>query len=138
MAFARAHIPENAGLVYFALCGVSKRVKIGYTHNLDRRIKALSAGMPDGVPLIAGVLVAEDPRGLERKIHKKFHHLRQAGEWFDFTLEIEEFVDRNTYSLEGERVWGLMRDEKAPKREKWVIEAQKAPRHGGRGAGAEP
>lgn len=138
MAAIRADNTDRVGFVYFALCGETKRVKIGFTHNLDKRIGALATSMPGGMPLVAGVLPAKDPQGLERKIHKRFHHLRRAGEWFDFTLEMEEFIDRNTYSMEGERVWGLMWDEKAPKREKWVIEAQKAPRHGDRGAGAEP
>jgi hypothetical protein len=70
-------------------------MKIGFTNNLDRRIKALSTGSP--VPLIlAGYIETNCPEELEEWIHGQLepYGVRVNGEWFKVTSKaMELFYD---------------------------------------------
>lgn len=67
--------------VYFIEAEKLGLVKIGWAVNSDQRRSDLQTGSPDKLTL-RGILVCDDAPALERKMHKRFAHLRQHGEWF--------------------------------------------------------
>jgi hypothetical protein len=64
-------------VVYFA--AIAGAINIGYSSNLDGRMKSLQIGSPDVIRLVA---VLPGDRILERRLHKKFSHVRLGGEFF--------------------------------------------------------
>lgn len=81
------------GQIYFVDGG--DLIKIGFTTNMDRRMKALQAHSPCRLRII---LVVQGSRIREAALHEKFAHLRMHGEWFKADLELHNFIR----SLEGE------------------------------------
>lgn len=75
--------PKRAGVVYFI--AANGMVKIGFTQNIDERMKAIQATSPTQIELI-GTLPGS--LRLEREIHERFKHARAHGEWFQATPEI--------------------------------------------------
>lgn len=65
-------------------------IKIGLTTDLPKRIAALKTASANVIELIA--TVAGD-RQLEMKLHKRFAHLRQHGEWFAENDELKGFIE---------------------------------------------
>jgi hypothetical protein len=85
--------PRKTGCVYFIAAPELRRVKIGYARDLPRRLSALQVSSPCPLVLVAAV-ATDDPAGLERKLHKRFAHLRIQGEWFGLTDELDEEMSR--------------------------------------------
>jgi excisionase family DNA binding protein len=77
-------------LVYF-IEGAPGFVKIGYTTNLAKRIRALQCGCPAEIDLLA--YVRGDGK-LEREYHRRFAAWRGAGEWFRLCPEIKAEIQR--------------------------------------------
>lgn len=84
-AASRSHrfrTPRNRenGIVYYIACTETNRVKIGFTAGdpMDR-LRALRTGAPTHIRLMA---MHWGTQKEERKLHKKFDHLRLHGEWF--------------------------------------------------------
>lgn len=73
---------EATSRVYYARLG--NRVKIGYTHNVRKRM----------ADLMAEELLATERGGLELEAerHKQFAQLRTRGEWFRYEDELVEHV----------------------------------------------
>ncbi|NUT51429.1 MAG: GIY-YIG nuclease family protein [Saccharothrix sp.] len=69
------------GFVYAIRQVGTKRVKIGYTRDLPRRLKALQTSNPYKLELLWQT--PGDMR-LEENLHKNFAKRRIQGEWFDF------------------------------------------------------
>ncbi|PWK84486.1 T5orf172 domain-containing protein [Lentzea atacamensis] len=69
------------GFVYVIGQVGTKRVKIGYTQDLARRLKALQTSNPYKLEVLWQT--AGDMR-LEEKLHRRFAKRRIQGEWFDF------------------------------------------------------
>jgi T5orf172 domain. len=72
-------------------------VKIGYSCDLEKRIKAISAGscMIEGMTVGPVRLLATIPgagESNEQWLHHRFDHLRVGGEWFLLTDELESFI----------------------------------------------
>jgi hypothetical protein len=65
-------------------------IKIGLTANRFARFTALQTALPYEVEII-GFWAVED-HSIERKIHKRFAHLRLRGEWFRRAPELLEFI----------------------------------------------
>ena len=78
----------RTGTVYFAQAGT--RLKIGFSDNLARRLKAIQTGCPYPVQ-IRHLLKGDE--NLERAIHAKFWRSRATGEWFKLTAGLNRFVD---------------------------------------------
>ena len=74
--------------MFIYVIGTSEKVKIGYTGDLETRLRALQCGNPDKLQVYHTALVPED-RALimERKIHRELGHYRIRGEWFRMTPE---------------------------------------------------
>ena len=70
-------------------CQTTNQVKIGYSTNVERRLKQLSTGNPNILTVIA--LLGGDKR-LEKELHFKFRHYRINREWFNFQpIMVTEF-----------------------------------------------
>lgn len=77
-------------VVYFIQLGEGGPIKIGFTTNLDKRIKALQTASPDNLILLAAV---EGSERTERGLHARFGEHRQRGEWFAPAPEILEYIE---------------------------------------------
>lgn len=78
------------GLVYFASMATGP-IKIGFTSDIDRRMKNLSYGVPGGVRLLA--TMAGSPVA-EAWVHDQFRELKISGEWFSPDADLLDFIGR--------------------------------------------
>lgn len=70
-------------MIYFIEC--DGYVKIGYTTQLNRRVKSFATSNPHPVKLLASAPGnVED----EQELHKRFRELHHRGEWFRKTPEL--------------------------------------------------
>lgn len=84
-----------AALVYFIKAG--HRIKIGQSLDPELRLKSIRGGstqMPRGLDPSNAKLLATEPGGQrrEQELHRKFAHLRVAGEWFDNGPELKIYL----------------------------------------------
>jgi hypothetical protein len=77
------------GLVYFIRAVESRRVKIGFSKDVNDRLRDLQIGSPEVLEIEAVVAAADLP---ERMLHKRFLACRKHGEWFVSTPELEAFI----------------------------------------------
>jgi hypothetical protein len=89
---------HSVGWVYFAEAG--GMIKIGHSRRLAKRLQVLRSSNPSGAKLLGVILV---DRSAEGGIHERFHHLRQAGEWFTDAPELREFIAKNCDPTEARR-----------------------------------
>ena len=75
--------------VYFLQGEITKRVKIGYTTDFEKRRKALQTSEP--LRLVGFISNASPER--EKEIHDRFSHLRAIGEWFEGSPEIANYLE---------------------------------------------
>jgi hypothetical protein len=82
----------NEDIVYFILDVQSNAVKIGYTtlKGLKRRLDNLQIGTPNNLKILGAVW---GDRKIERKLHEKFVDFHIRGEWFNYTSEIDEYLN---------------------------------------------
>lgn len=73
------------GLVYFIADPAKRFVKIGWTGNIERRLRALQLAHPEQIHLLAHV---PGDKRTEAEWHQRFKHLRCSGEWFRLTDEL--------------------------------------------------
>ena len=64
-------------------------IKIGRSANPERRLLQLSTGSPNELVLVGKVSGGST---VESDIHGKFMHLRNRGEWFQYSSELKEFI----------------------------------------------
>lgn len=71
--------------------------KIGLTDNLERRIKQFKTGNPD-IKLIH-YWETEDPRGLEKRLHRMLWEFRLVNrkEWFNLPTEAIDFLKKTQF-----------------------------------------
>jgi len=83
-------------MIYF-IKSESGHVKIGYSENgVEQRINALQCGCPFELTLLKAI---DGDREQEQLLHRKFKSFRCKGEWFSFTDEIMNFLEK-PYKLE--------------------------------------
>jgi len=70
------------------------RQKIGFSKDVDRRLRSLQTGNPAKLRIHHVEPVPENRvRVLERKLHRELNHKRLKGEWFDLTpTEATQFL----------------------------------------------
>lgn len=78
--------------VYFIADRAAGRVKIGISHDPDKRMNALQGANGGKLEIIA---TFQGDERHEQALHDKFKHLRLNGEWFRLTPEIERFALEN-------------------------------------------
>lgn len=97
---ARACVPSvDDDRVYFLRVPNDGLIKIGFTHTLTARIKALSGGIKRPVELVGAI---NGDRVSERVIHWQFRRHRQHGEFFSWTPiseHVRGMVARNSALL---------------------------------------
>ena len=80
---------NEKGAIYFITMGMSGVLKIGFSTNLDARLKSLKTSSPTKIVLL---LVINGTMAEERALHKRFASDRVQGEWFRFSDEIRGFI----------------------------------------------
>lgn len=82
---------QATGFVYFIAVGDPiQHVKIGYTGGDPRkRLKALQTANPLRLTILGFVLGNED---YERELHSVLHDDRLAGEWFNYTPQVQRII----------------------------------------------
>lgn len=76
--------PRSGGFVYF-IGGDFDTMKIGWTRDPAKRLRALQTGSPVRLYLVA---VIRGDRSLERQYHERFRSSWSHGEWFTKTPEL--------------------------------------------------
>lgn len=76
------------GYVYFLSAG--DYIKIGYSETIHQRINQLQTGCPFKLELVS---VMPGTMKTEKMLHNKFNKHRYNNEWFEFCLEIREFIE---------------------------------------------
>jgi hypothetical protein len=85
--------------MFLYVIGTNERYqKIGFSANVERRLKSLQTGNPDKLAIHhVEPVPKEQVRLLERKIHKELSYYRLKGEWFNLTSQ--EAVDLLKFNL---------------------------------------
>lgn len=88
-------------MIYF-ISGQSKSspVKIGYTSFLQpwNRLEQVQQGNPERLRVLA--IIRDGDRKEEKKIHEKFSSCRLAGEWFERTEPLMDFISTLDITLD--------------------------------------
>lgn len=81
----------NIETVYFAYAPITNKIKIGKSCDPESRLVELQIGSPEKLQII-NTLVG--PRGLERRLHKRFSSLLSHGEWYHASDDLFMFAYR--------------------------------------------
>jgi hypothetical protein len=81
-------------VIYFILNSESNHIKIGYSVNPLKRIKALQTGNSSNLEIIT---VIEGDIKFERILHFNFKKYNIKNEWFIYSEEIKEFLNFINY-----------------------------------------
>src|SRR5690606_14393267 len=63
-----------------------RKVKIGISRNIERRIGQLQTGSPYKLELM-GRIEADNDRNFEKALHEKYSNVKKIGEWFCLSAE---------------------------------------------------
>lgn len=77
------------GFVYFIGTLEHEMVKIGFSANVNRRLKELQAGSPVKLAVIHKV---KGNVTYERELHNQFKECRKHGEWFSLEGKLKDFL----------------------------------------------
>ena len=66
---------------------IPEYTKIGYTTNLEKRVRQLQTASPTGVHVVY-TIVCERAEQLEAHLHRKYHYKQTNLEWFALSREI--------------------------------------------------
>jgi len=86
--------------VYLALIEARGIVKIGVTSNIGTRLRQIAWAQRVPAAEVVPIGIYSGSRLTERRIHARFAHLRIEGEWFRYTDEIYQFMERLDAGLE--------------------------------------
>lgn len=81
---------SQGGQVVYFVASDDGKVKIGTSGNIEKRMADLQTSAATKLTLL---LTIPGDTGLEADLHRRFKHLREAGEWFEHTLELRYFVE---------------------------------------------
>lgn len=85
---ARGNVPT--GFVYFIQAGDSGPIKIGYSDNVDSRLRSMQTGNHERLRLLCKVPGSYLDEG---SLHKRFDIYRLSGEWFRPHYDITDFIE---------------------------------------------
>lgn len=80
---------DTESTVYFVYAREVKRIKIGVTRDIDKRMSSFRTAIPCTLDLMA---TCGGGRQREMALHKQFAGARVQGEWFNATPELISFV----------------------------------------------
>jgi hypothetical protein len=99
------------GYVYFVQAGPRGNIKIGWSTNVDKRLKMLQTACP--APL--NLLHSEAGNGRdERGLHSRFHKARVTGEWFAPCNELVDYIAQRKLLPPAEYVPATVEPSKPP------------------------
>jgi len=78
------------GYVYFIRASMTRYVKIGFSKNPAKRLKAIQTSSPDTVELLVAVPGTMQD---ERALHRAYADRRIEGEWFDPSPHMQNFIN---------------------------------------------
>jgi hypothetical protein len=81
--------PRRIWIVYFIQALPGGNIKIGTTADLEARFRNIQADSPVKLTILATMPGA---RAVERRLHTRFAHLREHGEWFRPGEDLTAFV----------------------------------------------
>lgn len=76
--------------VYFILCPLTERVKIGFAGSVEARFAKMRVDCPSDLRLLA---VIDGTQADEKALHRQYAALRARGEWFYYIGELRAFID---------------------------------------------
>lgn len=85
-------------MIYFVQPVGGGRIKIGTSMRLTKRLRRLVAETGQELRVIA---VMEGGRGVESALHRKFHHLRAVGEYFEPGDDLLGFIVESAEEWDG-------------------------------------
>lgn len=83
---------KGLGYVYFIEAVGLSRLKIGYSDDPEKRLRQLTTGSPVSLRIHARM---PGNQTMEKEIQSRFSHLKVDNEWFHFTDEIREYIEKN-------------------------------------------
>lgn len=86
---ARDMMPPES--VYFIRSEDGGPVKIGSSTDVHRRMRSIQTSCPHRLKVIA--IIPNCGRRKERELHRKFSEDRMSGEWFEWSSDIEAYVN---------------------------------------------
>ena len=81
---------DTLGSVYFIQGEVTKLIKIGYSNDVQKRLKALQQS--EELTLLKQI--DDVPRAYETELQQRFSHLCARGEWFRPKKELLDFIHK--------------------------------------------
>lgn len=93
---------KKIGTIYFVLAEEVNRVKIGYADDAKKRLRELQIGSPVLLKLMAvfkGKTIED-----EAFLHTVFDDYRVHGEWFEFSQEIRNYLNRTLSSSDEDAI----------------------------------
>jgi hypothetical protein len=85
-------------LVYFVSAIGSNAIKIGFTEDIDSRLRELSTGSPFELLPIAAIF---GPATEEYRAHMQLKRHRIRGEWFNDCREVWEYIETHAHFILG-------------------------------------
>lgn len=82
---------HGCGAVYFLLDEDAGLIKIGWSINLNDRVRGLVSQSGRDLKLVG--FIRSDSQKSETKMHRRFKRLRKRGEWFEYKDELIDFVE---------------------------------------------
>lgn len=83
----------GADQIYFIQSGPGGPIKIGWTKNVRRRLRALQTSSAARLEILA---VCDGDKRLEAELHRRLAAYRQEGEWFIDCAEVRALMSRLT------------------------------------------
>ncbi len=84
-------------MIYVIVNNSKTFCKIGYSNNPNKRLVELQTGNPEKLLLIR---TYKGIKALEKHIHFKYKHLNVKNEWFKYSKELLEDLDKNFKNVE--------------------------------------
>lgn len=75
--------------VYFIQAGFSGDIKIGFSYNIEKRLKVLQTSHSEKLRILAAL---NGDRIVELELHQRFGSYRKKGEWFEPHPELMQFI----------------------------------------------
>ena len=101
------HCQKRGGFIYFVQEQELLRIKIGFTSGSPlRRVHKLRNASSQRLEIIGIEVGSID---YEKKLHRRFSHMRERNEWFRPERELIEYVNDLLYGTEFEKaLWAMV------------------------------
>lgn len=79
------------GHIYFIQVGESGPIKIGFSSNVDQRLRTLQTGHTEKLKLLHSQIGTKADEG---RLHNRFRNIHIKGEWFEADPSLLEFIHK--------------------------------------------